>query len=292
MVHAAARWRVGCLHRGCSQRVQRNQGGAPGVKASLRRLPAGGVAIGGSGVRGHIVAVLVLAVSVPLAGCSEDSVPAAAPTRSADVVRPVASIPAVPDVVDVTCSAAGISVSSVRVAARADGVHVRIRNTSGVPDVYLNRSYGPLWRLAGGDRIGPDGSVQIFSMPPGPVRLDCSAPGGSERSHPVRIDVEDPARAWRTGALDRWGCEPPERSLVDWVIGPASGPTAAAALAALVAKLDQPTTWLAAQEGYVDAVRQTYVLMRQGKAWVTGSVTRVSDGTFSAGLAGACRGTF
>src|SRR4051794_40616258 len=71
--------------------------------------------------------------------------------------------------------------------------------------------------------------------------------------------------------------------------GPARGLTADAALAALVAQMDQPTTWLAVQEGYVAAPRQTYVMQRGGKPWVSASVTRGADGTYTASLGALCR---
>ncbi|MGN9812098.1 hypothetical protein ACTMSW_22420 [Micromonospora sp. BQ11] len=198
---------------------------------------------------------------------------------------------AAPDVVDVVCSAAGTSASAVRVEAETDGVHLRVRNTSGASGVYLHYRYGDKWRYGGGDPVDDDASVRVLSLPPVPVRLNCSSFEGRNEDPAIQIEVQDPARAWRAGALAGFGCLPPERTLIDWQIGPGRGRTANDALAALVAQMDEPTTWLAVQDGYVAETRQTYVMERGGRAWATASVIHEADGGYTASLGDLCRAT-
>jgi len=143
--------------------------------------------------------------------------------------------------VDVVCSPTGTRVSGTRFAAQRDGVHIRVRNTSGASGVYLNYRHGQGMSLGGGEPVD-SGTVLILGPPPGPIHLNCSYDRGSRQDRPVAIEVLDPTRAWRTGALVTLGCSPPERSLVDWVYRPGSGPSADAALAALAAQLDEPVT--------------------------------------------------
>jgi hypothetical protein len=156
--------------------------------------------------------------------------------------------------------------------------------------MYLVYGYGRGPR--GGDSVHAGTSIRVLSLPPGPAWLECSD-DQSRRGVPhergrVLIDVSDPAKAWRSGALARFGCLAPEFSNVSWAIGPGRGASVDAAFAALAAEMDQPTTWLAAQEGYVAAARQTYVMLRQGRPWASASVHPDGRGGFMAGLAGLC----
>ncbi|MGC4902611.1 hypothetical protein ACLQ2Y_25110 [Micromonospora echinospora] len=205
--------------------------------------------------------------------------------------NPVNYRSAAPDVLDVVCSSAGTSVSAVRVKAQTDGVHLRVRNTSGASGVYLNYRYGDNWGYGGGDPVDDDASNRVLSLPPGPARLNCSSSEGRNEDPTVQVGVQDPARAWRGGALAAFGCSPPERSIIDWVIGPGKGRTANAAVAALVAQMDEPTTWLAVQEGYVAAQRQTYVMKREGKPWATALVAHDAHGGYTASVGDLCRAT-
>jgi hypothetical protein len=240
-------------------------------------------------VKRYLAAAAALVMLSSMVGCAASPAPFAAPAPSTSALNGVDRTPA-PDVVDVVCSAAGTSVSAARVIAGIDGVHIRARNTSRASGIYLNYNYGGGWRYGGGDPVNADASVRVLSLPPGPVRLNCSSAEGEKRDRPVQLEVQDPARAWRAGALATFGCTPPQFSTVDWVIGPGSGPTADAALTALVAQMDRPTTWVAAQEGYVAATTQTYVMERDGKPWVTASVTRTAASVYSASLGAPCRG--
>jgi hypothetical protein len=218
-----------------------------------------------------------------MAGCGRSTAPSAVTDPAGATSVP----PAVADVVDVLCSPAGTRVSATRFAARGDGVHIRVQNTSGASGVYLNYRHGRRMGPGGGEPVD-SGTVLVLGPPPGPVELNCVYDQGSRQDRPVTIEVLDPAGAWRTGALATLGCSPPEGSLIDWVYRSGGGSTADAALAALAAQFDEPVTWRHVQEGYVAAARQTYVFMRAGKPWATASAIRSAPGSYGAHLGSLC----
>jgi hypothetical protein len=191
------------------------------------------------------------------------------------------------DVVDVTCSPSGTRASATQFAVQRDGAHIRVQNTSGSSGVYLNYRYGSGMRERGGEPVD-SGTQLVLSLPPGPVQLHCSYDQSTREDRPVPIDLLDPHRAWRTGALAALGCPPPEKSLIDWVYRAGKGPTVDTALAALTAQLDEPSPWRHVPEGYEAAATQTYVLMRAGKPWATASVTRSAADSYEAGLGSLC----
>lgn len=193
---------------------------------------------------------------------------------------PAASTSKISDIVDVTCTPTSTRVSVRTVAARPDGVHVRVRNTSGASGVYLN--YSSATGAGGGDGVGTAPSVHVLSIGPGTARVHCSTELGRREDAPVSIEVRDPTRSWRTGALAAAGCAGPNVAVLDWAFTPIEQPTAAAALEALIIQMDQPTTWQPAQEGYAASARQTYVLWRAGKPWVVASTNRAADGSYKA----------
>jgi hypothetical protein len=236
-------------------------------------------------MRRSIAMTVVVAMCAGTAGCGRSAGPTEDP-RAAASPATARSSPAVADLVDVDCSPAGTRVSATRFAARRDGVHLRV-HSYGASGVYLNYRHGPRMGLGGGEPVDSETDL-VLGLPPGPVQLSCSSEQGTKRDRPVVIEVLDPAGAWRTGALARLGCSPPERSLIDWVLGPGDGPTAEVALAALAAQLSEPTTWRAVQEGYVAAARQTYVMRRAGKPWATASVMRWAPGSYRASLGSLC----
>lgn len=217
------------------------------------------------------------------AGCGRSPAPMRATGEAAAASHPTA----VADMVDIVCSPAGTRVPATQFVAQRDGVHVSVQNTTGASGVYLNYNYGRQMNLGGGEPVGA-GTVLVLLMPPGPVHLNCAYDQGRKQDPPVAIRVLDPARAWHTGALARFGCSPPERSLVDWVYGPGTGATADAALGKLTGQLDEPVTWIHVWEGYADAARQTYVLLRASKPWATASVNRSAAGTYDAYLGSLC----
>ncbi|GAA2889908.1 hypothetical protein Acy02nite_32580 [Actinoplanes cyaneus] len=230
------------------------------------------------------VTTAVIAATLGItAGCG-------APTAGTDQVAATSRAPEAPDVVNVVCSPSGTVISGTRFAARGDGVHVHVESTSGASGVYLDYSSDRLPESGGGEPVEA-GTDLVLGVAPGPVTLNCAYDTGSRQDPPVTIEVLDPAGAWRTGALDALGCSAPNRSLVEWVYRPGTGPTADVALAGLAAQLDKPVTWRHVQDGYVDSSRQTFVAMRDGKPWATAQADRSpADGTFSVYLGSLCSG--
>jgi hypothetical protein len=253
----------------------------PEPEAATKRRTAVGTACGArhgrhgvSGMRRAVAVTVGVVMLGVTAGCGRNAVPANEPT-------------AIPNVVDVVCSPAGVRVSGTRFTAQRDGLHIRVQDTSGASGVYLTYQHGPNMGLGGGQPVD-SGTILVLGLPPGPSQLACSSDHGRKEDRPIVIEVLDPARAWQTGALARLGCSPPERSLIDWVYRPGRGSTAEAALAALAEQLGEPTTWRHVQEGYVAAATQTYVMQRAGTPWATASVTRWAPGEYGADLGSLC----
>jgi hypothetical protein len=225
---------------------------------------------------------LVLALGV--GGCGTVEKPAAAPHS-----RDARTAPAAPNVLELSCSRSGTAVSGSQVAARRDGVHVRITNRYPSSDVYLAYRYASATGPGGGSRVAAGTSTQILYAPPGPLWLTCS-PDPDRNDDQSVVTVVDPQRAWRSGALARYDCRPPWHSGVDWVYPFGHGRTAEAALRAVTARQPGTSTWTwrMAQEGYVEAARQTYVLWRDGHAWVSAEVTRSRRDAYTAALGTPC----
>jgi hypothetical protein len=151
--------------------------------------------------------LLVLAVG----GCDAAEKPVATPHGPNARTAPVA-----PNVLEVSCSRSGTAVSGSLVAARRDGVHVRITNAYLSPDVYLAYRYGAANGPGGGNRVAAGTSTQILYAPPGALWLNCS-PDPDRNDDQSVVTVVDPDRAWRSGALARYDCPPPWHSTVEWV---------------------------------------------------------------------------
>ena len=229
-----------------------------------------------------------VAVTLSIVGCGAPEVPAEPTVGNA--LQAVPSTPAAADVLDVTCSAHRTVVSADRVVAAMDGVHVRVRHLTQAAGMYLVYGYGRGPRR--GDSVRAGTTTRVLRLPPGPAWLECSH-DVSRRGVPhdrgrVPIEVSDPAKAWRSGAMATFGCTSPEFSNISWAIGPGRGASVDAAFAALVAEMGQPTTWVPAQEGYVAAAWQTYVLLRGGKLWASAAAYPDGRGGFMATLGGLC----
>lgn len=204
--------------------------------------------------------------------------------RAAPPAKAKAAAEAGPDIVDVTCTPRGTRVSSRRVAARPDGVHVRVRDTSGAEDVYVNFQHDA--GGGGGDPVPARGTVMVRDIPPGAATVNCSSGDGKEDRR-VAVEVLDPAGSWRTGGLAALGCDPPQVSIIDWVYSPGVGRTADAALRDLARQIGSPITWQHAPEGYVGAARQTYVIEKLGRPW-TSALVQLDRGHHYASLGDFC----
>jgi hypothetical protein len=211
----------------------------------------------------HVVTVVVL---LALGG-------SAAPAASV----PTAAVPGPPDVVDVECSPAGNLVSDTVVAGRTDGVHVRLRDTSGASDVYVVHGYR--WG-GGGEPVTPGTDVRVLDIPPGPAEFSCISEMSTRQDPPVTIEVVDPGGAWRA-ELTEIGCRHPRSSLIDWAL-PDPADTVDGALAQLSEMLDRDLTWRPAPEGYVDAAVQTYVGEAGQQPYLSAAVYRRADGVYQA----------
>jgi hypothetical protein len=212
-------------------------------------------------------------------------VPGTAGCAEAAKSAPVAATSA-PQVLEVVCGKTGTSISTPRIVAAADGVHLRVRDESGGSGTYLGYTYGE--GFGGGDPAGPGTISRVLSMPPGPGRLQCSHDNGDKKDRAVAIEVLDPAGYWKSGGLAALGCTSPERSLIDWVHPFGGGSTAGEALADLARPMNTPVTSERVQNGYAEAAGQTYVLRRSGLPWATALVTRSGPNAYSAELGSLC----
>jgi hypothetical protein len=195
---------------------------------------------------------------------------------------------ALPDVVDVNCSPTGTEVSGDRFAARADGLHVRIVNTSGEGEGTLFFGYGPGRRAGGGEAFDRDGTTVVIVPPPGDLELRCAYDLGAREDAPVEIDVVDRAGDWGDDGLEEAGCRPPDGLVIDWAYRAGTGTRPEEALEKLAFQFDEPVTWRHVREGWADADRQTWVYLRGDEPWATALVTREKDGTFGALLEALC----
>jgi hypothetical protein len=227
-----------------------------------------------------LMAVTFLAVG--MAGCQQATKPPPVAATAATAATPA------PQVLEVVCGKTGTSVSTPRIVAAADGVHLRVRDESGAGGTYLGYSYGENMGFGGGDPAGPGTISRVLTMPPGPGRLQCSHDNGATKDRAVAIEVLDPAGYFRSGALAALGCTPPELSLIDWVHPSGGGSTADEALADLVRPLGKPVTPERVQNGYAAAAGQTYVLRRSGRPWATALVTRSGPNAYTASLGSLC----
>jgi hypothetical protein len=223
--------------------------------------------------RGTTAAVLAASIAI-LAGCEQHTSTATSPSSSPP--------PSIPDVVDVVCTPDGTKVSPTRVAARPDGVHVRVRSTNPAPVIYLNHP-------GGGDPVEAGTNTRVLLMAPGRTELNCSSHVGAKQDPPVALEVVDPTGSWKTGGLKALGCSAPWNSIIDWIYRTARGPTADAAMTALATQISPSLTWKPVQEGYVAAARQAYVIDRDGKRWGTAQVNQDGD-TYSAYMGSLCDG--
>lgn len=146
---------------------------------------------------GRAVLVVLIAAAVAAAGCTSSGPAPQSPGRTARSV-PLPSPAAIPAVAQVTCDP-GARVLTPKVAAQADGVHVRIDNRTDTTSYFRLDHLGagksePGELGSSGDLRVPRGSkIMVWIIPPGPAAVSCVG-GGDVTPAPIRI--LDPAHGY------------------------------------------------------------------------------------------------
>ena len=153
---------------------------------------------------GRCLAISVLLAAL-LSGCagagaatqtpSSSPAPTEGPTPTAVAPTPSDSPPpsptanatnaALPDAVEVTCTATGTTIGTSRVAVQEDGVHFLVRNASG-------ESRGFDIDGVGGENAPDTEGTLVRAVPIGVARIWCGPPAASEADW-ISIEVLDPS---------------------------------------------------------------------------------------------------
>jgi len=185
-------------------------------------------------------------------------------------------------VVDFVCEAGAKAHTYTRAEGEttSDGVHLRIANLTGHPLVFSYDHAG-----GGGGREVPPGETSLVVLaPPGPLRLRCGQDTEAKKAPAVTVEIRDAGGHYRAVDVDQaLGCKVTIR-ISDWQTGPL--PTAANALAALIAPLDGKITTTAGP-GYRTTHVQTYLLHKDGRGYGLAETSRV-DGGYTAALTQRC----
>jgi hypothetical protein len=179
----------------------------------------------------------------------------------------------------VACSPNGITVSGSTVAATSAGVVLSVSSTMPAGS-YLNFS----WPDGGeGEPMptSPAGASWTLSVPPGPLKLSCTAPGDDPKPGATQVvTVTDPDGVWRSTTLADLGCR--NGGELDWGGAPGSGSSPEAAANDLLPRFDtagRTFTVTRAAIGYPDASRQTWIASSSdGKAYLVIDVDPSSSG--------------
>jgi hypothetical protein len=157
---------------------------------------------------------LVLVVAAVLAGCGEEVVP----TPAAPITTTTSTTAApLPTELRVECTADATTVSPDRVAARPDGLHVEVVNTTERKLQVMAESVGAPFRWRGA--YIPSGK-QVVGIAPGTVHLRCVDLDQPEHMEPVFgnpetkvVQVEAEQNAWAQ-PVELTGCPGPMSSLI------------------------------------------------------------------------------
>jgi hypothetical protein len=190
---------------------------------------------------------------------------------AADRVRTEQERP--PTRIGVSCSPAGITVSTRVVAAGAAGVTVDVSSTmaEGASLVLAGSSAG--W----GDPLPPEPETWVRPVPPGDLELTCSTDGESRPGMTADVRVVDPDGHWRDAGLGDAGCTM-TGGQPSWAVGASRGDTPQAAVDALLAVMTADSgrslTASDAGLGYPDADTQTWVALSDAGSGFTIDVVR------------------
>jgi hypothetical protein len=206
---------------------------------------------------------------------------------AAERVRTEAERP--PARVEVSCSTAGIALSSREVAAGPAGVTFAVSSAIGTAGylVFDATAYGS------GEPLPPVAEEWVRPVPPGVVELTCSADGLPGPGMSADLRVEDPDGHWRQATLGDAGCTM-TGGQPSWAFGAANGDTAQAAvdtlLAVMTAGSDRSLTANDAGLGYPDSASQTWVALSGDGRGFTIDVIR-GEAAYSAAPNYLCGGT-
>jgi hypothetical protein len=182
-----------------------------------------------------------------------------------------------PTRIGVSCSPAGITVSTREVAAGAAGVTL---------DVSSTMAAGAYLVLAGsaagsGDPLPPEPETWVRPVPPGDLELTCSIEGEPRPGMSADVRVVDPDGHWRDAGLGDAGCTMTGGQPA-WAVGASGGDTPQAAvdslLAVMTADSGRAITASDAGLGYPDADAQTWVALSDGGGGFTIDVVRDEAG--------------
>ena len=229
-------------------------------------------------VGGAVLAVLLVAGSgVAVRGAAERA--------RTEEERPPARI-------GVSCSPAGITVSTREVAAGAAGVTVDVSSTMARGASLVLAGSAAEW----GDPLQPEPETWVRPVPPGDVELTCSTDGESRPGMSADVRVVDPDGHWRDASLGDAGCTMTGGQPA-WASGAFRGDTPQAAVDALLAVMTASSgraiTASDAGLGYPGADTQTWVALSGGGSGFTIDVVRdeAGDPGYAAGPNYLCGGS-
>jgi len=191
--------------------------------------------------------------------------------------------PGPPDMIDFVCDTDGTARTfSPEAVVQADGIHVRVANTTGAPVVARYDSpTGP----GGGQEVPPGETIAIlYLVPPGPLHLHCGQDTNAKPAPSTSVEVRDPAGYYRAVNVDdSLGCTITEH-ISDGQTAPF--PTAAAALDALRATIGGQVT-TSPGPGYKAGPGQTYLVYKDGHGYGLAE-THPAAGGYTAEISQRC----
>ena len=206
---------------------------------------------------------------------------------AADRVRTEEERP--PARIGVSCSPAGITVSTREVAAGAAGVTVDVSSTMADGGYLVLAGSAAGW----GDPLPTEPETWVRPVPPGDLELTCSTDGEPRPGMSADVRVVDPDGHWRDASLGDAGCTMTGGQPA-WAFGASRGDSAQAAVDALLAVMTADSgraiTASDAGLGYPEADTQTWVALSGGGSGFTIDVVRGEAG-YTAGPNYLCGGS-
>ena len=161
------------------------------------------------------IAILAAGCDAPTGAVPTGAAPSApgvvaSPSASGAVASPSASLPAATgaavSILEVECTTTGTRIGGDTVAAQPDGVHFRIRNTSGESLEFEVDGVG-------GDGAPAVEAIAVWLIAPGPARIRCQPLDGTVDANWTSFTVADPAGVY---VADRVTCATSSTGIVDY----------------------------------------------------------------------------